>query len=176
VALGIAGRFRHDHLAGDVLSLLGLVLLARGDLAGGRRAVLDAAWAIRRNGSRMGIVQALEGLAAMALADSRPATATRALAAVDGARQNAPMVLWPVIASLAADLADRSRTELGNEHFEAAWDEGRNWSLVQALDRTLEQLGDTDTPADIGPHRVDDDVNRARAGGTGPPGARRAGS
>jgi tetratricopeptide (TPR) repeat protein len=150
VALGIAGRVRDDYLAGDVLSLLGLVLLARGDIADGRRAVLDAAAALRRNGDPTSIVHALEGLAAVALAHGRPAVATRALAAVAGARQNTPTPLWPVISSLAADLAARSRAELGQEHYEAAWEEGHEWPLVPALNRTLDELADADTPADMG--------------------------
>jgi hypothetical protein len=166
VALGIAGRVGDDNIAIDVLSLLGLVLLARGDVVAGRRAVLDAAAANRRNGSRTSIVQALEGLAAVALAQGRPAVATRAVAAATGARQNTHTALWPVITSLAADLAARSRAELEEQSYEAAWDEGQRWTLVQALDRTLEELGDIDAAADIGPHRADDEASGARRAGS----------
>jgi hypothetical protein len=151
-AVGIAGRLRDDTLAGDVLSLLGLVLLARGDVSGGRRSVLDGATeALRRDGNPTTMVHALEGLAAVALAHGRPAVAARALAALTGARQNAPMALWPVITSLAGDLADRSKEQLGHENYAAAWEEGREWPLVRALNQTLEDLADTDEPADTSP-------------------------
>ena len=163
-ALGIAGRLRDDTLAGDVLSLLGLVLLARGDVSGGRRSVLDGATeALRRDGNPTTMVHALEGLAAVAPAHGRPAVAARALAASTGARQNAPMALWPVITSLAADLAGRSKEQLGQENYAAAWEEGREWPLVRALNRTLEDLADTDKPGDTSPPPPDAEAGHPAA-------------
>jgi hypothetical protein len=129
-------------LAGPVLSLAGLVLLARGDVRGGRRAVLAGAVANRRSRHPTGIAYSLEGLAAVALADGRPAVAARALAAAEAARRDVASPLWPVLSSLVEDVAARSRAALGDDATEAAVAEGRESDLRQVLDRTLAVLSD----------------------------------
>ena len=126
-----------EDLLGPVLSMAGLVLLARGNVRGARRVVLDGAAANRRGGHPTGIAYSLEGLAAVALADGRPAAAARALAAADAARRHLASPLWPVLAPLVDDLNTRARTESGDG---AAVAEGRESDLRQVLDRTLEEL------------------------------------
>jgi hypothetical protein len=41
---------------------------------------------------------------------------------------------------LLDDVSSRARTELGDIAFDAALDEGRGWSTVDALDRVLDEL------------------------------------
>ena len=125
-----------------MLSLAGLVLLARGDVRGGRRAVLDGAAANRRSGHPTGIAYSLEGLAAVALADGRPAVAARALAAAAAARRDVASPLWPVLTPLVDDLTARAREPAGRRTAEAAVAEGRESDLRQVLDRTLTALAD----------------------------------
>jgi hypothetical protein len=131
-------------LVGPVLSLVGLVLLARGDAARGRRAVLEGAAINRRNGHPTGIAYSLEGLAAVALADGRPAAALRALAAAAAARSDVASPLWPVLTPLVADLTARSEDALG-ERAEAAAAEGREADLQQILGRTLDEISERST-------------------------------
>ena len=126
-------------LVGPVLSLVGLVLLARGDLRNGRRAVLEGAAINRRNGHPTGVAYSLEGLAAVALADGRPAAALRALAAAAAARSDVASPLWPVLTPVVADLTARAAAALG-EHAEAAAAEGRGAQLLQILGRTLDAV------------------------------------
>ena len=126
-----------ENLLGPVLSVAGLVLLARGDAHGGRRAVLDGAAANRHGGHPSGIAYSLEGLAALALADGRPAVAARALAAADAARRDVASPLWPVLTPLVDDLAARARAQAGGD----AGIDGGDTDLRQVLDRTLEELG-----------------------------------
>ena len=102
-----------EDLLGPVLSVAGLVLLARGDARGGRRAALEGAAANRRGGHPTGIAYSLEGLAAVALADRRPAVAARALAAASAARRDVASPLWPVLTPLVDDLTARAREQLG---------------------------------------------------------------
>ena len=137
-----------EALAGPVLSLAGLVLLARGDVRGGRRAVLAGAEANRRSGHPTGIAHSLDGLAAVAVADGRPAVAVRALAAADAARHDVASPLWPVLSPLVEDLTARSRAALGEGTAEAVA-EGREADLRSVLDRTLAALSDDEpgTPA-----------------------------
>ncbi|CCH88146.1 protein of unknown function [Modestobacter italicus] len=165
-ALEMAIRLEESSAAGEVLSLLGLVLLGRGDVSGGRRTILDGAAANRRNGTPANMVHGLVGLAAVALEDGRPAAAARALGAVDRARQDTTPPLWPVLGTLTEELTARTRQQLGVEGHEAASAEGRGWSLVQALDRTLAETAaaggsrSDGAPAAMDPGGADDDVAR----------------
>ncbi|WP_216870354.1 adenylate/guanylate cyclase domain-containing protein [Modestobacter excelsi] len=140
-AVEIAGRLGDEALLGQALSLWGLVLLTRGDLTGGRRAVLDAAAANRGSGQPSRVAASLEGLAALALADGRPAVAARALAAADQARRRVATMLFPAVAPLVEDLGARAREQLGEPAHAAASEEGRRWPLLEALDRTLAEAG-----------------------------------
>jgi hypothetical protein len=119
----------------------GLVLLARGDARGGRRAVLDGAAANRRGGHPTGIAYSLEGLAAVALADGRPAVAAGALAAASAARRDVASPLWPVLTPLVDDLTARARSQLG-DGADAVVAEGQESDLRQVLDRTLTEIDD----------------------------------
>jgi hypothetical protein len=136
----VFGLLGDEALVGPVLSLDGLVLLARGDVAGGRRAVLQAAAGNRQRGTPTGIAYSLEGLAAVALADGHPATAARALAAAAGARRDVASPLWPVLTPLIDELAARARERLGSDAAEEAEAEGRRGDLRQVLEQTLDDL------------------------------------
>jgi predicted ATPase/class 3 adenylate cyclase len=131
-----------EALVGPVLSLAGLVLLARGDVRGARHAVLDGAAVNRRSGSPTGIAYSLEGLAAVALRDGHAAAAARALAAAAVARHDVASPLWPVLTPLVDELTARSRAALGDQA-EPAVVEGRQSDLRQVLTRTLDELADT---------------------------------
>ena len=125
---------------GPVLSLTGLVLIARGDLRGGRRAVLDGAADNRRSGHPSGMAYSLEGLAAVALSDGRPAAAARALAAAAAGRRELASPLWPALTPMVEGLAARARERLGAAAAAAAEAEGRDGSPLDSLTRTLDEL------------------------------------
>jgi predicted ATPase/class 3 adenylate cyclase len=164
-ALELAARHDDDLQIGAVLSILGLLHMARGDIPGARRFILDAPVVNRHAGPPSGIAYSLEGLGALALADGRPAAAARALAAAGAARQTVAQPLSPALTPLLDDLAARARQELGDEAYEAADEEGRRWPLLQALDRTLHELEDTARPIDTDtPTLRDPDVESAPPG------------
>ena len=149
VTQDLFGARGEEDLLGPVLSVTGLVLLARGDVRGARPAVLDGAAANRRGGHPSGIAYSLEGLAAVALTDGRPAVAARALAAADAARRDVASPLWPVLTPLVDGLTARARNKLGDEAG-AAIAEGRESDLRHVLDRTLEELTDRTPGTAIG--------------------------
>jgi hypothetical protein len=149
-ALELSARHGDETMIGQVLSSLGLISLARGDIAGGRRAILDAATVNRHSGQPSNFASSLEGLAAIALTDDHPTVAARALAAAAVTRRNAASATFPELAPLVEDLATRAREQLGDASYEAAWEEGSHWSAQQALDRTLEGLPDAERPSDSG--------------------------
>jgi hypothetical protein len=82
----------------------------------------------------------LEGLAALALAEERPALAARNLAVADAARSSQALPLQPAVAPLVERLVMRARALLGDEAFDREWLAARSWSLPQALGRALEDL------------------------------------
>jgi predicted ATPase/class 3 adenylate cyclase len=148
-ALELASRLGDEALVGQFLSQRGLVLLAQGDAPGARRSILDGAAANRRGGQPSGMAYSLEGLAALALADGRPGVTARSLAAAAAARQKANTPFWVTLQPLLSDLADRARNQLGDEAYEVACAEGRDWPALQALDRALGELADADLPPDL---------------------------
>ncbi|WP_448628608.1 adenylate/guanylate cyclase domain-containing protein [Geodermatophilus sp. URMC 64] len=149
-AVEVAGRLADDAVLGQALSLSGLVQVVRGDLPGGRRAILAAAADSRASGQPSRVAASLEGLAAVALAGGRPAVAARALAAAAAARSRVAAMLFPAVAPLVADLTARASEQLGEPAYARAAEEGRAWPLLHALDRTLEDLADGD-PGSVAP-------------------------
>jgi hypothetical protein len=149
-ALQIARRLGDDDALRDLLSTLGLVVLARGNVADGRRWVLEGAEVNRRAGRPVGIAYALEGLAALALVDGRPAGAARALAAAASARRGVAVPLDLALQPLVDDVAAGARERLGDRACAAAWAEGRRWPPLQALRRTLREVADAEGAADAG--------------------------
>jgi predicted ATPase len=139
-ALELAVRAGEERLISDVLSLLGLVLLARGDEPAARRTILDAAMANQQAGDPSSVAFSLEGLAAVALADGRPEVAARALGAAAAARGTIAMARFPTLEPVVDDLVTRTREGLGEPTYQAAVAEGGQWPLLHALDRTLSEL------------------------------------
>jgi predicted ATPase/class 3 adenylate cyclase len=139
-ALELAAGAGEERLIGDVLSLLGLVLLARGDESAARRTIVDAAVATQEAGDPSSMASSLEGMAAIALADGHPELAARALGAAAAARGTVAVAQFPTLAPVVGNLVTRTREQLGDEPYEKAVAEGSEWSLRQALDRTLTDL------------------------------------
>jgi len=117
----------------DSLSGLGNVAREQGD-SGAARVLLEESLAISRElGYKPGIVQALEGLAAVAVAQAQSEPAALLFGAAEWLREAMGAALPP------ADRAehDRSvaavRTALGEQAFSAAWAEGRAMSLDEAV-------------------------------------------
>jgi hypothetical protein len=140
----LAGRLGDDAMAGTAQSLRGLALLAGGRVDAARQSVLEGAELNRRGNQPASIAYSLEGLAAVALADGRPAAAAMALAAATTARRNAGTPLTPALPPLIDGLAAGAREQLGDEPYDRAWAEGCRLPVLEALDRTLEAVGEAD--------------------------------
>jgi hypothetical protein len=82
----------------------------------------------------------LEGLAALALAQGRPALAARNLAVAAAARGSQALPLQPAVAPLVERLGTRARVLLGDQAFDREAREAGSWSLPEALDRSLADL------------------------------------
>ena len=139
-AVELAEQIGDDALRGRALSLRGLTLLMAGNAEAARTSVIDGARINRRGGQPSGMAYSLDGLAAMSLSAGRPGVAARALAAARAVREAVGQPASAAFAPLLDDLRTRARSALGDEAYEAAAAEGREWTALDALDRTLDDL------------------------------------
>ncbi len=139
-AVALSEELGEEGMLGRGLSQLGLCQLAQGDLPAARRSLLEGARVNRRSGRPTSMAYALEGLAALALAEDRPAVAARNLAVAAAARGVEALPLQPAVAPLVERLSTRAREMLGNERFDREGADARRWSLPEALDRALAEL------------------------------------
>ena len=139
-AVELAEQIGDDALRGRALSLRGLTLLMAGNAEAARTSVIDGARINRRGGQPSGMAYSLDGLAAMSLSAGRPGVAARALAAARAVREAVGHPASAAFAPLLDDLRTRARSALGDEAYEAAAAEGREWTALDALDRTLDDL------------------------------------
>jgi hypothetical protein len=131
-----SGDMGDESMRARGLSLLGLTLLAQGDIVAARRAVIDGARANLAGGQPTSISYSLDGLAAVALTDGRPDVAARAMAAASAVRERMRHVLSPALRPLVQDLHSRARDQLGDDTYEAACAQGRTWHVTDVLQRT----------------------------------------
>jgi predicted ATPase/class 3 adenylate cyclase len=131
-----------DGMLGRALSQLGMSQLAEGDLAEGRRNLLQGAHVNRRSGRPTSMTFSLEGLAALALAEARPRLAARSLAVAAAARSSQALPLQPPLSRLVEEMTGRARAELGADAYDREAVEARDRPLAEALDRAVEDLMD----------------------------------
>jgi hypothetical protein len=136
----LARRLGAAAMVGQAQSMRGLALLTAGNVGAGRQSVIEGAIVNHRGGQPSSIAYSLEGLAAVALADGRPAVAARALAAAAATRQQTGTPLTPALPPLVNQLMTRAREQLGDDAYAEAWSDGYRWPVLEALDRTLEEL------------------------------------
>jgi predicted ATPase/class 3 adenylate cyclase len=121
---------------------LGRLALGQGDPAGARARFVAGLRAAQESGFLQLLVEALEGLAAVAAAKGRAARALRLASAAAALR--APGELRPAPAERAEleQWLTPSRTVLGAEGAALAWAEGQGMTLEQAIADALEEPGD----------------------------------
>lgn len=136
----LADNLGDDAMRGRALSLLGLTLLARGDVDRARGLILDGATANLQGGQATSIAHSLDALAAAALAHQRPAVAAQALASSAAIRDHIGQPPSRIFQPMLDELAHRCRALLGDERYETAVSVGRRWEPVVALRRTLDAL------------------------------------
>jgi hypothetical protein len=127
-------------MLGRALTMLGLSQLERGDVDTARGNLLEGARVNRRSGRPTSMAFSLEGLAALALTQGRPALAARNLAVAAAARGTQALPLQPVVAPLVERLTRRARVLLGTQAFDREARGAQGWPLPEALDRSLEDL------------------------------------
>jgi hypothetical protein len=98
-----------------LLDQLGLDALLAGDLAGSRERLVEAAGLHREIRDLEGLAYCLDLLAGLALDLGLPQSAARLAGAAEAARAELGVVVWPLLQSLADQLAHALRGALGEE-------------------------------------------------------------
>jgi hypothetical protein len=114
-ALALAEGLGDDHLTATVLDQLAFDALLDGDLDVARDRLVRAGGLHRRLHDQEGTAYCLDGLAGWWLATGRPEAAARAAGAAAAARAGIGLAVWPLVQSLADDLAAAIREALGEE-------------------------------------------------------------
>ena len=117
----------------NALWRLGSTELHTGDVVSARSRLDDALRAFQTFGMRGELLGCLEDHAMLALADRRPDAGVRIAAAVDVARERLGLKAWPRRAERWQIRFAALRSATSAEAFRAAWDEGRQWQVEQAI-------------------------------------------
>lgn len=120
--------FRKGYIPFDIgygLSCLGRAALAGGDTALAGEQFAESVAVARSTNNRWVIAQALEGLAATAVAEKQWETAARHLGAAARLRERMGVVLWPPFCVEHDRCVAGARAGLGAGEFEIAWQAGQ---------------------------------------------------
>jgi hypothetical protein len=127
-------RVADDHeLRGEVLATVGRLRLAEGDLAAARALFLESLAIRRLRCARLGLVECLEGLAAVEGMIGCRERAARLFGAAAALRQSLGTPLPPADRPEHDCCVAALRAELGVAAFAAAWGAGERMMLETAL-------------------------------------------
>ncbi len=118
-------------------NLLGSLATRRGDVARARRHFHDALVFVRDEGDKDGLAYVFEGLATVDASSGDPANAMRLAGAAVGLRSAIHSTLSPPEQALFDDLLARLRESLGPDAAARCFDEGRGWTLADAIGHAL---------------------------------------
>ncbi len=117
----------------EVLVSQGLISLRQGDSLAACRLLKESLKLSLELNHTWNIAGGLEGLAAVAATQGDPGQACRLMSAAQALREGIGTPLPPVFQALHEFTIASARTQLGEQAFAAAWDEGRKMPLEQAL-------------------------------------------
>ena len=129
----------------------GYVALAHGDYEGAKRLFDESLARHRELANSMGVAESLAGLAGVAAAAARVAApmkeqgeaerAARLFAASEALREASGGPQWPAERAEWNRYLSMAQAQLGEEIWQAAWQEGRAMSMKQAIEYALEGSG-----------------------------------
>jgi hypothetical protein len=127
-------RFGKNWLRSTARTQLATLALRTGDLEQARALLMESADSMEDSHlSTLTVTFALIALTELALVESNPRLAAVAVGAASGLRRRAGLLAWPLTRRLEADLLDRVTHELDLETFKAAFEQGSQLHLREAL-------------------------------------------
>ena len=140
-SLTIWRELRNERRVAECLSTLGLVMLRDGDGAAAGELQRESLTIRRDLGQTEGIAESLERLGEVCAVQDRPAEAARLWGAGETLRGAIGAPLLPVLQDDHRRSVAAVREALGEEAFEAAWQEGRVMTVDEAVAYTLQATG-----------------------------------
>lgn len=142
-ALERAQAIGSDAVSGVALIRLGYAALGHGDVQLGAQRFAHCAQAFQRIQDREGLTYALDGLAAIALAQGKPELAAKAIGTTDRTRHKIGIGEYPMMAQPRAVLESALESALGTSAFEAARKSGADTSPDAAIEELIGPLATT---------------------------------
>ncbi len=146
-AMATARQSANPVALGRARQRLARIARWRDDLHRADELVHDALAGYLACGDRLGVVEAIEDLAALAADLESWAEAARLLGAAEAARDATGYVRRPSEAPSHAGVIDRLRDQLGDDDLSAAWAEGRALSLEAAAAYARKRRGSRKRPS-----------------------------
>jgi hypothetical protein len=136
--LELSREIRDKDLESWQQSNLGLVALQEGDTGRARMLMVESLEGYLEAESRVGVIDSLDDLGAVAGARGEPLRAARLWGAADALRELTGYTLSVGEAGFYEPYMSAVRSELGETAFRAAWEEGRAMTEEQAIALALE--------------------------------------
>lgn len=137
-ALHLFEEFGDRQSVAMILNNLGETALSQSNLEEAGAYFKDGMLALRDIGNKAAVGGCLDGLAQIAAAQGKPGRAARLFGAADGITKSTGEAVPVANRAEYAQIVAGVRDTLGNEAFEAAWDEGQAMSLEEAVAYGLE--------------------------------------
>jgi predicted ATPase/class 3 adenylate cyclase len=136
--LAIRRRLGYQEGTGMCAFLLGLVAYRQADYAAARTLTREALLIFRDLGAKWTIQNTLASSAALA-ALTQPELAVRLAGATQALGESVAVPPIPLVLGILKPALERTRAELGETRYSAAWAEGRAMTLEQAVAYALEE-------------------------------------
>ena len=136
-ALEANREFRSRRGIARVLQTIGLVSLAEGDIGTARMQLREALAMSQAMGDGLGVAIDLDGFAALSLATATPTTAARLWARAQRLREEIGDAKY-VDSWRDSQIAAARRALQDDAAFDRAWEEGRSWTLDEAVRHAME--------------------------------------
>jgi len=133
----------------QVLTNLGYVALARGEVNQARAIFTESLTFGREHRDQFNTPACLRGFAALAVAAGEPTRAIRLLAAADELFAATGATKWPAERLGGPVTGESPRARLCQEAFAAAWAAGRKLSLNQVIDEAIGEVTAAGTGDDV---------------------------
>ena len=123
----------------------------RGATARAKAFLYEELWLSQQLQHRIFLVDGLEGMAVVAVAEGDPARAARLCGVAEALRESNGEPRWYVYQAVYDGTIEDARAQMDAESFAAAWDAGRMMTVEQAIAYALDAIPEMSPPASTPP-------------------------
>lgn len=146
-SLALARAVNDLRLCASALTFLGVIRVLQGERQQVRALLNEGLTLVSAIDNRRMLVLNLGGQAMLALANRQPARAARLLGAAVAIRSAVGLPLYPAERPHQERMTAQARDALGDIAFDAAWAEGRAWTITETVEYALTEVAPEATTA-----------------------------